>query len=550
MGDCNIRISFSESLLRDCSQEEGGGGSKNATTGSQTIRLASDATVADVLETRLDGLTDSSLGELLQKNTTKLWDCTYYPPKDITQDVLQQFPEKSGPRSLTLFDAGWFVSGTLLLAKDHEGPPRRNANYDDVQYNAPTSSSTQASSGASAPVQLKNQDGGGLTLPSQLLQSVKSRFVGVDVPETDETAAQARSLRRETEEQARQRELARQQKLLQRIQKLDTKGGGVAGQVQRMLIKSRATGRANLAEQDRIYLRVVVDRENDADSKDDNDFPEDFRYFSRQDVVGKILSEFPQKEKQRAELLIQTPGGEARAYLRLSNLMRFHEVIDAGHLANFDRVIVRLFDPTTEEPTTSLSILSESKSPAPTGNCQTAMDEDKPGPDSTSSLIEKPNESDTPGVCDLFTDEALAAALDGMEKPKKRTTKSSSTSSAVSKVRHMQIKSKAKGDVKRIKMPDRFFLEVVVASRGSDGNVTIPAGAAFPCFMAAEDPLQRLVKDGWVKAPLETSQFLILTAAQGEGSRQFRLIQDPSQSPKQLTGKGVLSMFDRLIVYY
>eukprot|EP00977_Amphora_coffeiformis_P015053 scaffold4341_cov161-Amphora_coffeaeformis.AAC.7 len=534
MGDCNLRLYISELLWEKVDP-------KNDRKGQiHSVRLASDATLADMLELTVEILgSKPSIGKVLQDYHAKLWDCTYHPPKDITQSTLEQFPGKSGPKSLTLFDAGWYPSGLFTLTCPDEGAPKRAAaNYDDVQYNTLSSADETKAIGT---VQLKHHSGP--VLPSQLLQSVSSRFDGIDAPDTD--TQQARLLRHETTAQTQVREAKRQEKLQERIRKLDeklasSKGGGVASQVQRMLVKSRAVGRPNLGEQDRVYLRVVLD-------KGDETIQEDFRYFSRQDVVGRALSTFPHVQEQHMELLVRNAGEE---YRRLPNLLRFHEAVDAGYMASFDRVVVRVYDPTEEEPT--ISVTMDSPSTPATGAEATAIssaannsitDMSLTTEEPTDTVIDKESPKD-PG--DFFADEILVAALAAMESKNKKS-KAAKSSAAVSKVRQMQMKSKAKGDAKRVQMPDRFFLEVVLAQRSNDSTAVTISSPPAPYFLANSDPLHRLVKDGWVKVPLASAQFVIPPQ---EGGIKFRRVADPSESVQSISSAGILSSFDRIIVYY
>lgn len=529
MGDCNLRISVSEALWEEV---DPGNNSKGQV---QTARLSSDATIADVLETPLVLLTPAPSMAKILKKSARLWDCTCHPPKDISRLALDHFPEKTGPRSLTLYDAGWYPSGLLTLtATDEDVPRHAAAKYDDVQYNIPSATTVELPKATTGTVQLKHHSG--KILPSQLLQSVASRFDGIDAAETD--SEQAHLLRHETAAEVRAREAQRQEKLQERIRKLDqklassTRGGGVASQVQKMLIKSRATGRPNLTEQDRVYLRVILD-------KGDDTIQEDFRYFSRQDVVGKVLSSFPLAKEHQAELLVRKGEDE---YRRLPNLVRFYEAADAGLLANFDRVVIRLFDPTKEEPT---PVFPPGSTATPSGASESAGI-----PSAETNVAKTPSDMEVDAsfqeTGDYFANEALAVALAEMESKNKRA-KTTKSSAAVTKVRQMQMKSKAKGDTKRVKMPDRFFLEIVVAQHVSNDNSVTIACPPAPYLLGKSDPLQRLVKDGWVKAPLSSTEFLITPQ---EGSKEFRRIADPSESVLSLSSAGVLSPFDRIIVYY
>lgn len=594
MGDCNIRLILSEVLQRKLLS---GASATSLSSSWRTIRLASDATLADALDIRCstssedhhqedtsatcsnDGST--SIRTLLENQTAVLWDCTAYPPKDISKICLEQFPDKSGSRSLTLFDAGWYPSGTLILNTAAEGPPRRTpASYDDFQYNLPktdatitaattTGQSSAINNNVPPPVQLTQSTGP--MLPSQVLQSVTTRFHDDTDVQQDDDAVVARQLRHAHAVQARERERQRQAKLQARIRQLDTKqssNNGVATQVQKMLIKSRATGRPKLDEQDRVYLRLVVD---DGGHDHDEQVQEDYCYFSRQDVVGKILSEkytYRQTSSNssncaqlQAELLVRKPGSDE--YRRLPNLMRFYEAVEAKLIASFDRVVIRFYDPTQEEATISITE-EEDKEDSPSESMTNTVPLVPPSVATASYDVSKDEstviESDAKSIekSDEIVDEALALALANApdKKPKKlktgKTPSSSSTSTkannAVSKVRQMQIKSKAQGDGKRVKLPDRFFLQAVVARREASGTVTVVA-VSSPYFLARSDPLQRLVKDGWVKAPLESAQFFV-RASDTTPDGHFRRIADPTLSVEELSRTGFLNAFDEVVVYY
>ena len=535
MGDCHLRLSFSGVFQKTFPN-------KGEMVSPLSLRLASDATVADVLATTVgDGPSSSSLRAFLLERRAKLWDCTYYPPKDVTQQILEQFVETFGPKSLTLFDAGWFPSGSLVVTSPEEGPPQGAAAiYDDVQYNMRQVEDSTII-GATA-VQLKHHSGP--VLPSQVLQSATRRFEGVDAPDTDD--ATARRLRHETAMQRREREEKRQKKLQERIRQLDASKGGVAAQVQRMLVKSRAVGRPNLAEQDRVYLRVVMDKSDD-DKDAHATTEESFYYFSRQDVVGKVLSQtvLAAASGKQAELLVQLGGREDDpSYQRLPHLMRLYEALGIGYLKNFDRVVVRIYDPQKEEPTTTIDV-----NPFPATGGSTPIAKLKNDAATVAQSVKQDNIGDsttTHDATEIFTDKAMTQALAATEKSKKTATKK--PSAALAKVRQMQMKSKAKGDTKRVKMPDRFFVEVGVACRQADGTVTLSTPVA-PYFVAHTDALSRLVKDGWVTGVDANANTQFVKPLTDDGA-QFQRIPDPSLSVQHLTAQGILCNFDRILVIH
>jgi len=238
----------------------------------------------------------------------------------------------------------------------------------------------------------------------------------------------------------------------------------------------------------------------------------------------------------------------------LPNLLRFYEAIDAGYLANFERVVVRFYDPTKEDPTTSVSM--DSTSMNATGRDTTAVSSSVKS-STVNSTTEEPthttmgDESSKEDGKYYFADEALSTALAAMESKNKKS-KTAKSSAAVSKVRQMQMKSKAKGDAKRVPMPDRFFVEVVLAKRSNHSNDVNILDPPMPYFLANSDPLHRLLKDEWVKAPLGSAhlgsaQFVIPSP---RGDHMFRRVPDPSESVQNISSAGILSSFDQMIVYY
>ena len=78
-------------------------------------------------------------------------------------------------------------------------------------------------------------------------------------------------------------------------------------------------------------------------------------------------------------------------------------------------------------------------------------------------------------------------------KSKKATKKPLSVSSASAiKVYQIQMKSKAAGDTKCIKVPDRFYFELITIV--DDKNDSIQATSSG-CFLAKTDPIQRIESD-------------------------------------------------------
>ena len=110
--------------------------------------------------------------------------------------------------------------------------------------------------------------------------------------------------------------------------------------------------------------------------------------------------------------------------------------------------------------------------------------------------------------------------------------KSSKSTRTVDKVRQMKIKSKAEGDAKRVKIGDRFFVELVEVD--STGHLK----EFLPVYMHRNDSIQRLVDD----RALGVGDLLV----RSEGI-SFRKVTDTSISFAQAASNGVLENFTRLV---
>jgi len=198
-----------------------------------------------------------------------------HPPKDITDWPLTLYHQVKGLQSRTLHEAGWFPSGTLRVSLTSEGTPMATSavlQNDEAQYNKRTrfhDVESDKSSTANIPsIQLNGTDNAStMILPSQLLESVTHRFEGEENNQQSsaDNALQALRERRRNQQERTAREHVRFQKLESQIQRLEqqqqqqqqasqsTKNNKtVANQVQRMLIKSRATGAKTLKQMDRV----------------------------------------------------------------------------------------------------------------------------------------------------------------------------------------------------------------------------------------------------------------------------------------------------------
>jgi hypothetical protein len=664
MGDCRLRILVSKSLLE---KEDSSNKSKSCSTelhgyASFSKAYSADTAIREVVQddhglvvgasaTNVSSSTNTSttttILSLLQDGHAKLWDCSKHPPQDITTWPLSLYSEISGSKSKTLYDVGWYPSGSLqVLPSDIECPSVASADaYDDVQYNTKSSSSTapgvatadESSLNTNKRVRVVVQQTSSTgkddnnthpqLLPSQLLQSVTHRFDGDDTVRSDHAASEAASLlRQQNKLAARQKELQRHQRLEARIRKLQlqqqestgikNKNKAVSDQVRCMLIKSRATGRANLEQQDRVYLHCLIDdctttttntynSNSTTGQEEDDDLPllqEEYLYFSRQDTVGSVVTKLGSKasisstavqqhagsSNTDAELLVLTKTlnnkkddsavddagvvvGGGGLYQRLPVLMRLYEGMSLGYLRPVDEVVLRIYDPSKEDASTSIDDHMIDKSPA---DEISQYDDISPvhaasSPDSNLNEVESPpieeSSSCASGDEDVIVIERLGQAIQAMDqsldKGKNSKTKSpKKESAAVNKVAMMKIKSQAKGDAKRVKeMSDRFFVQLVTAIIDDNGD---DDAAARSCtcnlsivFCSKKDTFDRLFRD-CVKAPAEIGKM--------EDSWQWELLAEKNDSPShfrqldktcsktlaELEAEGHVQSFGRMIVLF
>ena len=547
MGDCRIYFHISACLITAPASHD----SNSLVKLVQCV--SADTTVREVLESTRIGVGDGSnikdttalLSLLTTGDGSTLWDCTLYPPRNITDWPIDTFSEISGLKSKTLYDAGWFPSGRLYLLAagvdlDQIMLQSSHEKYEDSQFNK--IQAVSSSNNHQATVQLVEQSSLAetLPLPSQVLHAVTTRFDHDDASnETDQAIVAAKLQQRKNRLEIEAKEQARNQKLAERIQRLEqmqsssNKNKAVSEQVQRMLIKSRATGRKELKQQDRIYFRYVV-----IDAQDETFVKEEYRYISSQDTAGRIAASFEVPTGKLSELLVRrnsrlsaetTPSIE---YKRLPTLMRMYEALSSMVLSEFDQIIVRIYDPQIDSPTPPVTAEDET----------TAMDveEFQVEPSPSDDLLKESGPASSlhqnwePAAGSAY--DRLFEQLQSLDKkgPKK-------TSAAAIKVRQMQMKSKSKGDEKRIKMEERFFLELVTAvDDGKNTQVTVA-----PVFLGKSDSIERLLTD-CASAPSGSGWYHEFLVA-GDGLRR---ITDPSMRLSEAQALGVLQCFDRIVLRF
>lgn len=582
MGDCRIRIVIAKDLLSKESQKkiqtsvEKGDKVKDVIvaetpTAMSWIRIFSaDTTVREVAQgtPELWKLYSSSSSCSSWKDLPfQLWDCTIHPPTDISDWPTDTFSEMTGPKSKTLHDAGCFPSGTWI-ALPRGVTPRQfsNTNYEDAQYNRQGDLSTAASSGKLS-VEFKDPSlvtkfqasSSSKPLPSQVMASVAQRFEEENL-ERETQAPKARALRLENQEQLRKRQRERTTKLDRRIKMLEDqsseKNKKVSNQVHRMLVKSRATGDKRLKQQDRLYFECLLDLSS-AQDEDEEAIVREFRYFSPQDTFAKIGASFegPYKQKGKdvnVEVLVKQRnvggndhGSTSDEYRRFPVAMRVYEAIAEKFLTgdhHVDTLIIRWYSGDSSDA--SPSIL-DTQDKLPSIPMAESPNDDVEMIDATFSkdLISgnANNEKREPNASSLIVDETLTAAILAMDEATNKGRKPKKTSAAAMKVRNMQMKSKAKGDVKRIpKVEDRFFLEVVKLNGGAG-----KASASFE-FLANKDPVERIVQS--VASSTATTDWdFFVPQTDGEATTYCKIL-DTSIELADAAAKSILKPFDRLIL--
>jgi hypothetical protein len=589
MGDCRLRIQISRELIIDTENSISNDNRNEWVTISKIC--SADTTIREVVEEITVDVSSSSpsfaLLPLLQAHQVCLWDCTTHPPVDISDWPVSIYTEKGGPNSKTLFDARWYPSGSLQVVPAGQGPKTASAgHYDDSQYNLPSdsiqpsaqqqqarvqllsSNSTPASAAAAATTTMLQ----GLPAPSQVLHAVTKRFAddGDDEAAAAQTAAAIR-VRRQNQQMVAAKQTERFLKLEQRIRLLQegASSGGknkkVSDQVRNMLIKSRATGRSDLKMQDRVFLHGMIDQGETAS----HTMGEDYRYFSLQDTVGRVLSTFASTTEtgKGAELLIRwspkttesstNENETAPVYRRLPTLMRLYEAISHQYLADIDTVVIRVYNYVQEEATPSV-IDSKEQEEEEEGMQPERMDTVQP--DMMDTETSATTENDAAGEeksptnstddADEVTNCRLTDAIRAMDE-RKDPKKKKKSSTAATKVRQMQMKSKATGDAKQVKMEDRFFLELVTVTDDTTGDQCTATTA--PVFVSLKNDFERLVRDNGKKAPMTCQSWpweILVPLSDDAENSSYRRISDYQMSFHDAQQSKMVNPFDRLILRY
>ncbi|GAX17553.1 hypothetical protein FisN_18Lh203 [Fistulifera solaris] len=496
MGDCQIRIQY-DVVLETTNEVAKGREMKTLTDQS----FASDSTVHELLLAfQING---NSVLQLILEDKVCLWDFTVYPPVNIT---------KQFDATTTLFTASWFPSARLQILPMGKAPVTASSNaYDDEPDNILEAYDT---------IQYVSRSGqvlSGRDKPSQLLQSA----IDTSVSQEDENSA--RIIRNEYRQRSVLRQKESLERLHKRIQNLEQKSGKTSVQVRKMLIKSRATGRQNLIDRIHFKCYVVLD---DGEMEQSG---EQYRFFSPQDTAGKVVESFSQNcGARRGELLVATKPG---VYLRLPTLMRLYEAREANYVEDFMTVVIRFYD-------TGLCLESPSIEEGDRASARDEQTSTDIAPMTTFTALDKQEVSAPVNASakTLTKLPQLTAALTALDSKSKNGGLSKPKTTTVDKVKQMQMKAKAKGDGKRVKLPDRFYFELVVVSKDCQID------KAEPVFMAKSDPLSRIPRD-YVAAPGR-----LLVQRDADSGAFFEMIDDTSIRFEDAVSKGVLTSFGRIII--
>lgn len=514
---------------------------------------------------------EKSIQRLLTDGNIAIWDCTVFPKIDISDKCRNHH----FAHSTTLFSAGWYPSGRLQILPTGcvpQAPPPET--FDEFGSSDAINSRTNQQQG-------QHEEEPRL-LPSQVLHAVTQRFSDTNQSERDggiDDEANARKLRQQNEAFKIEANKERIQKLDQRIQRLMASGkcNPVKDQVRRMLVKSRASGNDKLRENDRIYLHCILLQDETGDDLliTTTDFPnETYRFFSIQDTVGRAIDSIAETEALRlclpttatqAEMLVYSSSysSNAEPCCRLPATMRFYEALAHSFLSGtFDTVIVRWYNPEVDRPSlaanvtdmpATASLTSDLASPSlPTDELNKA----NPPPDSSTH---KQYNFDSPHPWKAAVPQTTCSRLlDALRDYDQRTagngtSKAKQVSNAAKKVRQMQIKSKAKGDSKRVTLPNRFFLELATIRDDTASNESVSTVLSVaPIFVSQTDTVDRFVRDGaFQQAETNDSlwELLFINHKHG-GLLRIATSSDEKDSTTWncVTNDGIVNNFDRIVL--
>jgi hypothetical protein len=385
----------------------------------------------------------------------------------------------------------------------------------------------------------------------------------------------------------------------------------VSQQVRTMLIKSRAVGPKQLRMEDRIHFQVIFwndtthhsqlpGQSNNVDKGNDAATAPQYIFGSKAATIGRLVDQISsslslrQSSNTVLEFIVTAPNSStsttdntgssniAARYARIPNTMTLMEAIRAEYVSDFDEIIIRSYNSTTNDNTIhkeeinvattegipTPSILDTKRDPLERKD-ESVCSKDDDMADVAHETTSKISTDELPKQTqkDISEDAALSSSMgiDWSQQIKSAflemeqemlSNKKKKSSSTSAKVRSMLMKGKAMGDKKRVKaMEDRFYLELVILSNAS--NTTDDLQVICPSlylFLSKKDPIMRIVETcnqhGKQKAPiLSQEECQLFTLVSISDLPHYQPL-DHSMTLSEAQVKGIVTVYDRIILLH
>mmetsp|Transcript_31575 Transcript_31575/g.65963 ORF Transcript_31575/g.65963 Transcript_31575/m.65963 type:complete len:638 (-) Transcript_31575:345-2258(-) len=156
---------------------------------------------------------------------------------------------------------------------------------------------------------------------------------------------------------------------------------------------------------------------------------------------------------------------------------------------------------------------------------------------------------------DMEDDHAPAALVQAVQESLPKAKKKTKAWTAAQKVRHMQLKSKAVGDAKRVPLPHRFFLQVILVVTNGSNNTVQTTTSHF--LHIRKDGIARLMRDSYdhnrnthVPASVAAWDYWVWhrSTPEAEEAHNWIRLSATQMSMEELQKQGVLQPFDTLIL--
>lgn len=623
MGDSRIYVmswGSLSSLLNTKSAQDQKEEASSSTTWSIASTFDTDSSLKEVVDFMLDHLkyTNSSTKDKIftfnstvgehESETARLVaiDVTTHPPVDITSTI-QKYGDKSGPKSITLYDMKWYPSGKVLLCLNDDVETKEfilssglsglshllDNNY---EYNKVTSES----------IRRVDSHSRSTLLPSQIFQAIQDRHVVNDElrlkdskrPLPSNSALESSIIQKERNKRLDAKLKDLDTKLMSKSgSKTANKNKRITKQVRNMLIKSRSEGESKLRQEERIYLELVVFQddfesceESGSDTivpqvtKNNKDVEPFFRFYSRATTIGKatstVLKKFQEKEKIlnlsdenfMSEFLISSPSPsgekESSTWCRLSNNMVFHDAIRKEYVRDFDRVVVRIFNKKQATQTQSIEDFISKKIeqiesvPVPVSGVDIQNNIKMTEETNNNEAVEIPSQEldNSARKISLYINKEIkqfelhSSESDTKKKKSVRSAKSSSATDKaknkkpkkVSKqVQNMLMKSRSTGD-KKLKLEERVYIEVLVFQDHDKDNSSKRMESIYKYFSRSSNIGKAISTVTGPASKNSTAEFLISINQDTDSPLWMRLPSNMCFS--EALQKNYLKEFDRVVV--